>query len=164
MTVPGLRISPATPDDVPLLLRLVKALAEYERMGALVVNDESALRASLFGEQPAAQAIIARIDGEPVGFAVWFSNYSTFLGRRGLYLEDLFVLPAWRGRGVGRKLLAHLARLAVSRGWQRMEWSVLDWNEPALGFYRRLGAQPLDQWTVYRLTGDALVRVAETAD
>ena len=111
---------------------------------------------------PAAEVVIARAGDTPVGFAVWFHNYSTFLGRPGLYLEDLFVVPAWRGRGVGRALLVHLAAVAVTRGCGRMEWSVLDWNEPAIGFYKRLGAKPLNDWTVFRLTGDDLSRLAET--
>lgn len=154
------RIEPATVQDVPVLLRMIKALAEYERMSDQVVATEEGLRESLFGERPAVEAAIASVGAEPVGFALWFQNYSTFLGRPGIYLEDLFVLPAWRGRGIGRALLTHLARVAVSRGCRRLEWSVLDWNEPTIAFYRSLGAQPMDQWTVYRLTGDALQRLA----
>ena len=146
---------------MPLLLRLITALAEYERMTDQVVATEADVRASLFGDKPAAEAVIARVGGGAVGFALWFYNYSTFLGRQGLYLEDLFVLPEQRGRGIGRALLTHLARVAVSRNCGRMEWSVLNWNEPAIRFYRSLGAQPMDEWTVYRLTGDALIRLAE---
>lgn len=161
MTVPaGLRIDAATERDVPVILTLIKALAEYERMSADVTADESGLRASLFGPAPAAEVAIARAGDEPVGFAVWFYNYSTFLARRGLYLEDLFVVPEWRGRGVGRALLAHLAQTALARNCGRMEWSVLNWNEPSIGFYRGLGARPMDEWTVYRLTGDDLARLA----
>lgn len=145
---------------MPLILGLIKALAEYERLAHEVVATEADIRESLFGAQPHAEAVIARVGSEAVGFAVWFYTYSTFLARPGLYLEDVFVLPAWRGRGIGRALLGHLARLAVARGCGRMEWSVLDWNEPAIGFYRRIGAQPMDEWTVYRLTGDALRRLA----
>jgi GNAT superfamily N-acetyltransferase len=158
--LPDLRIDAATERDVPAILALIKALAEYERMSGDVMADEGGLRASLFGLSPAAEAVIARAGAEPVGFAVWFHNYSTFLGKRGLYLEDLFVVPEWRGRGVGRALLTHLAGVAVERGCGRMEWSVLNWNEPAVRFYRRLGAKPMDEWTVYRLTGDALARLA----
>lgn len=158
------RIEPATVRDVPVLLRMIKALAEYERMSDQVVATEEGLRKSLFGERPVVEAAIASVGAEAVGFALWFQNYSTFLGRPGIYLEDLFVVPAWRGRGIGRALLTHLARVAVSRGCRRLEWSVLDWNEPTIAFYRSLGAQPMDQWTVYRLTGDALSRLAGSGD
>lgn len=167
-----LRIEPATVRDVPLILGLIKALAEYEKLTHEVVATEAALQESLFGVTPNAEAVIARCvsrggsdaakaESEAVGFALWFQSYSTFLARPGLYLEDLFVLPAWRGRGVGLALLRHLAGVAIARGCGRMEWSVLDWNDPAVGFYRSLGARPMDEWTVYRLTGDALRRVAE---
>jgi len=161
MTRPAdLRIDPATEADVPLVLALIKALAEYERMSADVVADEARIRASLFGPDRSAEAVIARIGTTAVGFAVWFHNYSTFLGRRGLYLEDLFVRPEWRGRGIGRALLVYLARIAIERQCGRMEWAVLDWNQPAIGFYKSLGARPMDEWTVFRLTGDALDRLA----
>jgi len=155
-----IRIEAATVADVPVILRMIKALAEYERMTDEVVATEASVRDTLFGSTPGAEAVIACAEGTPVGFAVWFHNYSTFLSRRGLYLEDLFVLPEWRGRGVGGALLRHLAGVAVQRGCGRMEWSVLDWNEPAIRFYRSLGARPMDEWTVYRLTGEALARVA----
>lgn len=155
------RIELATVRDVPRILGLITALAEYEKLTHEVVATEAALQESLFGSTPHAEAVIARAGSEAVGFAVWFHSYSTFLSRRGLYLEDLFVLPAWRGRGVGRALLRHLARVAIERGCGRMEWSVLDWNDPAIGFYRSIGARPMDEWTVYRLTGDALRRVAQ---
>lgn len=151
-----IRILPATEQDVPLLLRLIQCLAEYEKLSDEVTATEEGLRETLFGENPAAEVILAYAGVEPVGFAVYFGNYSTFLGRPGLYLEDLFVLPEWRNRGIGRRILSNLARIAVERGCGRMEWSVLDWNEPALRFYRSLGAQAMDQWTVYRLAGDAL--------
>lgn len=154
------RIEAATPGNVPLILRLVKALAEYERLGHEVVATEQSLREALFGDRPVTEAAIAYAGGEGVGMAIWFQNYSTFLGQPGIYLEDVFVLPEWRGRGIGRAMLAHLARLALARGCGRLEWSVLNWNTPAVEFYRSLGAQPLDGWTVYRLTGDALDRVA----
>lgn len=158
------RIDPATEADVPLLLRLIKALAEYEQLAQSVVATEESLKRTMFGPRPEAEAVLARAGGEAVGFALWFHNYSTFLGRRGLYLEDLFVLPAWRGQGIGRALLAHLARIAVVRECGRMEWSVLDWNESAVGFYKSLGAQPMDEWTTFRLTGDALRRAADSGD
>lgn len=156
----GIRIEPATERDVPLVLSLIKALAEYEQLAHEVVATEEGLRRTLFGPGARAEVSIAYAGTEPIGFAVWFHNYSTFLGRAGLYLEDLFVSPQWRGRGVGRRLLAYVARIAVNRGCGRMEWSVLNWNEPALGFYRKLGARAMDDWTVYRLTGDALSRLA----
>jgi GNAT superfamily N-acetyltransferase len=151
---------PATPEDVPLILRLIRALAEYERLAHEVVATEATLRETLFGPRPCAEVVIAYAGSEAVGFAVWFQNYSTFLSRAGLYLEDLFVLPHWRGHGIGRQLLGHLAQIAVARQCGRVEWSVLDWNEPAREFYRRIGARPMDEWTVYRLTGDALQRLA----
>lgn len=155
-----IRVEAATSEDVPLLLELIRALADYERMSADVVTTEAHLRDTLFGATPRAEAVVARVADEAVGFALWFHNYSTFLGRPGLYLEDLFVLPDWRGRGIGSTLLRHLARIAVERGCGRMEWSVLNWNEPAIWFYRKLGAQPMDEWTVYRLTGSDLARLA----
>ena len=156
----NVRIEAATAADVPVILRMITALAEYERMAGEVVATEDSLRDSLFGANRRAEAVLAYAGGEAVGFALWFHNYSTFLARPGLYLEDLFVLPEFRGRGIGRALLGYLARVAVARGCGRMEWSVLDWNDPAIGFYRSLGAQPMDAWTVYRLTGNALVRAA----
>lgn len=159
-----LRIERATARDVPLVLSLIKALAEYERLADEAVATEAGLRESLFGPQARAEVAIAHAGEEPVGFAVWFHNYSTFLGRAGLYLEDLFVLPQWRGRGIGRQLLAYVARVAVARRCGRMEWSVLDWNEPAIRFYRRMGARAMDEWTVYRLTGEALTQLASTPD
>ncbi|POM24741.1 putative acetyltransferase [Actinomadura rubteroloni] len=149
-------IREATPDDVPLVLRLVHELAAYERAPHEVRATEDDLRAQLFGPDAAASALIAEQDGEPVGFAVWFRTFSTWLGRPGIHLEDLFVRPEARGGGHGRALLLELARIAVARGYGRVEWSVLDWNAPAIGFYESLGARPQDEWTVYRLTGDAL--------
>lgn len=156
-----IRIEAVREQDVPLLLRLIKALADYERLSGEVVATEALIRDALFGRTPSAEAAIAYAGADAVGFAVWFYNFSTFVGRPGLYLEDLFVLQEWRGRGIGRALMGHVARLAVARGCGRMEWAVLDWNEPAIRFYRRLGAQAMDGWTVYRLTGDALTRVAQ---
>ena len=157
-----IRIAAATPDDVPRILDLIRALADYERMSGEVVATGERVRESLFGARPHAECVLAWEGDQAVGFALWFHNYSTFLARPGLYLEDLFVMPAWRGHGIGRALLAHLARIAVERGCGRMEWSVLDWNEPAIGFYRRLGAVPMDEWTVFRLAGPALTRLAGT--
>lgn len=154
-------IRPALPGDVPDLLALIRALAEYEKLAHLVVTDEAALSAALFGPQPAAEALIA-LDagqsGQVAGFALFFHTFSTFLGRRGLWLEDLFVLPAQRGKGLGRALLTHLAGIARERGCGRFEWSVLDWNTPAIGFYERMGATLLPEWRIARVTGDALAR------
>jgi GNAT superfamily N-acetyltransferase len=156
-------IRPAVESDVALVLSFIRELAEYERLAQEVVATEANLRRSLCGEHPAAHAVIALLDGMPVGFAVYFFNFSTFVGRPGLYLEDLYVRPAARGRGVGRSLLAHLARIAVERGCGRMEWAVLDWNEPAIRFYRSLGASPNEEWTTYRLSSGALGRLASSA-
>lgn len=157
-------IRPAMRADLPLILELIRALAEYERLAHACVATEARLEATLFGPRPDAEVLIAEAAGEPAGFALFFHNYSTFLAQRGLYLEDLFVRPAHRGRGVGRALLAELARLAIARDCGRFEWSVLDWNAPAIGFYRALGAEPLDDWTTFRLTGDALRRLADAGD
>lgn len=165
MSNPGeFRIQPATEGDVPLIFRFIRALAEYEKLAHEVVATETSLRQSLFGPQPSAEVVIAYAESEPAGFAVFFHNYSTFLGRPGLYLEDLFVLPEWRGQGLGRHLLSYLARLAVDRGCGRLEWAVLDWNEPAIRFYESIGAQPLADWTVYRLTGQPLQQLASEFD
>ena len=150
-------IRPATVDDLPVVVRLVRELAEYEREPDAVVATEEHFRASLFGPQPLAHCLMAEDEsGEVVGFAIYFVNFSTWLGTHGLYLEDLFVRPESRGGGHGRALLTELARIAVERGYGRVEWAVLDWNAPAHGFYRSLGAAPQDNWTVWRLTGDAL--------
>jgi GNAT superfamily N-acetyltransferase len=154
------RIEPATEKDVPEILELIRALARYEKLEHLVVATEDGLRETLFGEPPGAEVVLARLGAETAGFALFFHNYSTFLGQRGIYLEDLYVHPRSRGQGCGAALLRHLARLAIERRCGRLEWAVLDWNEPAIGFYRRLGAEPMDDWTVYRLTGDALRRLA----
>jgi len=158
---PDLTIEPASPDDVGLILSLIRELADYEKLGHEVVATEQGLRDTLFGERAYAEVLVAWLDGHPAGFALFFHNFSTFLGRPGLYLEDLYVRRRARGRGVGRALLARLARLAVERRCGRLEWWVLDWNETAIGFYERLGAQAMNDWTVYRLTGDALTRLAE---
>lgn len=146
----------ATPADVAEIAALIRELAEYERLAREVVLSEAALREHLFGARPYAEALIAEDAGAVAGFALFFHNYSTFLGKPGLYLEDLFVRPAHRGRGLGKALLRELARLAIARGCGRVEWSVLDWNEPSIAFYRSLGAVAMDEWTVYRLSGDAL--------
>jgi GNAT superfamily N-acetyltransferase len=156
----------AAPADVPDLLRLIRALAEYEKLAHLVVADEARLAAALFGERPAAEALIARAGGETgpaAGFALFFPTFSTFLGLRGLWLEDLFVVPEMRGRGLGRRLLTDLAALARARGCGRFEWSVLDWNTPAIGFYERMGATLLPEWRIARVTGDALARFGDAA-
>jgi GNAT superfamily N-acetyltransferase len=153
-------IRPATPADVPTIARLIRELAAYERLTHEVVLSEEALELHLFGPRPFAEVLLVEDDGRAVGFALFFHNYSTFLGKPGLYLEDLFVEPAYRGRGYGKELFRALARLAVERGCGRMEWAVLDWNEPAIGFYQSLGAQAMDEWTVYRLTGESLTKLA----
>ena len=155
-----IRLAPATEADVPLILAFIHELAEYERLAREAVVTETLLSESLFGPRPAAEVLLAHVDAEPAGFAVTFPSFSTFLGRPGLYLEDLYVRPAWRGLGVGRALLAEVGRIARARGGGRLEWSVLDWNAPAIAFYRRLGAIPMDEWTVFRVTGAALDRLA----
>jgi GNAT superfamily N-acetyltransferase len=160
MTISGFEIRPATETDVPLILAFIKKLAAYERLAPEVVATEEGLRATLFGARPYAEVVIAYYASEPVGFALFFHNFSTFVGRPGLYLEDLYVDERQRGKGCGKALLVHLARLAVERGCGRLEWAVLDWNEPAINFYKSLGAVPMDEWTVFRVTGDALERLA----
>ena len=153
----------ATVQDVPTILRCIRALAEYERLADKVVATEELLREALFGERPAAEVVLA-FDGDSVaGFALWFRSFSTFLARPGIYLEDLFVFPEYRRRGLGRRLLAHLAHTAVERGYGRVEWAVLDWNKDAMRFYKSLGAAPIDEWTICRLTGDALPALAAHA-
>ena len=156
----GLTLRSATIDDAPLVLTLIRGLADYERLAHEAVATEADIRESLFGSRPAAEVLIAETGGEPAGFALFFHNYSTFLGRRGLYLEDLFVFPAFRGRGIGRALMARLAQIAVERNCGRFEWWVLDWNEPSIRFYESLGARAMSDWTVYRLTGAPLEQLA----
>jgi GNAT superfamily N-acetyltransferase len=156
----GVSIRPAMAADLGLIHAFILALADYERLGHEVRADRAALGRYLFGARPMAEVLIAETDGEPVGFALFFHNFSTFEGRPGLYLEDLFVAPEARGLGAGRALLSRLAVIALERGCARMEWAVLDWNEPAIAFYRALGARPMDEWTVNRVAGDALRRLA----
>ena len=157
---PLLSIRPASIDDVPLIRALIAELAEYERLADAAVATDDDLRAQLFGAQPAAEVLIGEVDGQAAGFALFFHNFSTFLGKLGLYLEDLFVRPAFRGTGLGKHLMAALARIAVQRDCGRFEWSVLDWNAPAIGFYRRIGAVGMHEWTVQRLEGEALHALA----
>jgi GNAT superfamily N-acetyltransferase len=161
--VPGLRLRPAGAADVGLILELIRELAGFERLSHEVVADAAALRRHLFGERPAAEVLIAEVGDAPAGFALYFPTFSTFVGKPGLYLEDLFIRPAYRGRGIGRAVLIHLSRLAVERGCGRIEWSVLDWNERAIGFYRELGARPMSDWTVFRLDGEALGTLASSS-
>ena len=157
----GLALRDAGEGDLPLILRFVRALAEYEELAREAVATEAEFRRFLFGEPRRAEALIAEADGAPVGFAVWFYSFSTFLGRPSLYVEDVFVEPAARGRGVGRAIFRDLARRALAAGCGRMEWSVLDWNAPSIAFYRSLGAEPRRGWTVQRLTGGALAALAQ---
>ena len=156
----GVTLRSATRTDVPVILELIRGLAEYEKLADDCVATEERLTETLFGARPQAEVIIALADGTPAGFALYFHNYSTFLARQGIYLEDLFVKPAFRGRGIGKRLLAHLAGIAVERGCGRLEWSVLDWNSDAIRFYESLGAKAMDEWTVYRVTGPALAQLA----
>ena len=158
-----LSIRPATPDDLPLIAELIRALADYEKLLHEVRFDDATLATRLFGPRPYAEVIIGEVDGVAEGFALFFHNFSTFEGKPGVYLEDLFVRPDARGSGLGKALLSELARLAVERDCARLEWSVLDWNEPAIGFYKSLGAKPMDEWTVFRVDGAALTDLAGTS-
>ncbi len=153
-------IRPATPDDVPLIRKLIAELAEYEKLADTAVATDAGLRESLFGPHPAAEVLIGEVDDHAAGFALFFHNFSTFTGKRGLYLEDIFVRPAFRGVGLGKQLMAALARIAVQRDCARFEWSVLDWNTAAIDFYRAIGAMGMDEWTLQRLEGDALRMLA----
>jgi GNAT superfamily N-acetyltransferase len=155
-----LHIRETSEADLPVILEFIRALARYEKLEHKVVASEELLRHTLFGPRPYAEALIGEEQGRPVAFALFFHNYSTFLARPGLYLEDLFVVPEARGRGYGRMMLQRLAQIAEERDCGRLEWWVLDWNEPAIGFYKRLGAVPMDEWTVFRLTGEALKKLA----
>jgi GNAT superfamily N-acetyltransferase len=154
------RVIPATPADVPVILQMARGLAEYERMPQAVTATEEDIRRTLFAEPRRAEAAIGYFAGEPAGIVVFFHTYSTFLGRPGIYLEDIFVEESHRGRGLGRVLMQYVARIAVERGCARFEWAVLDWNQPAIGFYEKLGAKPQSDWTVYRLAGEALEQLA----
>ena len=160
MKISDLVIRPATAADVPIILELIRELATYERAPNEVTATQEQLVDVLFGPRPAAEVLLAFEEETPVGFAVFFHNFSTWLGRSGLYLEDLFVRPEQRGKGYGRALLVHLAKIAHERGCGRMEWAVLDWNEPAIQFYKKIGAAPLDEWTVFRLTRDGIAKLA----
>lgn len=157
-----LTIRPAAPGDAVLVVDLIGALAQYEKLAHEAIATPAQIDAALFGAPPKAHALIAEIDGQGIGFALYFFNFSTFLGKAGLYLEDLFVKPEVRGVGAGKALLEELARIAVAHDCGRMEWSVLDWNTPSIEFYKALGARPMSDWTTYRLTGDALTRLAQT--
>ncbi|MCH9008544.1 GNAT family N-acetyltransferase [candidate division KSB1 bacterium] len=161
--VQDLFLRQAQEEDVPLLLDFIKQLADYEKLSHVVVADAESLRRTLFGEIAFAEVILADYQNQSVGFALFFHNYSTFLGKPGIYLEDLFVVPAMRGKGIGRELLKYLARLTKERNCGRLEWSVLDWNKPAIEFYKNMGAVPMEQWTVFRLTGKALERLSGSA-
>ncbi|MEL1263258.1 GNAT family N-acetyltransferase [Pseudoxanthomonas putridarboris] len=163
MNEPAITLRPATRADVPLILDLIRGLAEYEKLAHEAVATAAQLEQHLFGPRPAAEVVIAEVDGQPAGFALFFVNFSTFMGLPGLYLEDLFVRPEFRGASVGKRLMVHLAQLTVERGYGRFEWSVLDWNEPAIRFYRSLGAVGMDEWTVQRVSGEALRALAASA-
>ena len=154
-----MQIRAATGQDAPAILELIRALAEYERLSGACTATEEQIRQTLFGARPAAEALLASEGGETVGFAVFFTNYSTFLAKPGIYLEDLFVRPHARGKGIGKALLRRIAQLALERGCGRVEWSVLDWNAPSIRFYESLGAVAMNEWTVYRLTGDSLAKL-----
>jgi GNAT superfamily N-acetyltransferase len=155
------KIREANESDVPLILQFIRDLAEYEKLAHVVMATEAHLRETLFGSSPYAEVIIADVDGTPAGFALFFHNYSTFLAQPGIYLEDLFVKPEYRGRGYGKALLARLAQIARDRKCGRVDWAVLDWNEPSIAFYRSLGARPKDEWILYRITGDPMAALAD---
>jgi len=159
----SIRIASARPDQIGLIYSLIRELAEYEKLLHEVEATEAGIAAALFCDNPRLFCEIAEWNGEPVGFTVWFLNFSTFSGRYGIYLEDLFVRPAYRGKGIGKALLADLARTCVKNGWSRLQWSVLDWNAPSIAFYKSLGAVLMDEWTVCRLNGPALAALAERA-
>lgn len=156
----GLAIRPVRAGEAALVLRFVRELAEYEKLSHEVEASEAMIDAALFGPQPRIFCDLAEWDAAPVGFALWFLNFSTFSGRSGIYLEDLFVRPAFRGKGIGKALMVHLARRCVAQGWGRLQWSVLDWNTPSIDFYKSLGGVLVDEWTVVRVSGDALTRLA----
>src|SRR5580693_3885428 len=157
-----IKITAATEADVPVILEMIRGLADYEKLSHVVRATEQQLRHTLFGERPAAEVLLAHLNAEPVGFALFFPNYSTFLAQPGIYLEDLFVKPHARGKGAGLALFVELARIAVARGCGRVEWAVLDWNEPSIEFYKKLGAVAMDDWTIFRLASEPLTRLAES--
>ncbi len=158
--IPGFQIRAAREIDAPLILSFIQKLADYEKLSHEAVATEAVLKETLFGSKPTAEVLIGYLHDEPVGFVLFFHNYSTFLGRPGIYIEDLFVLEDYRGRGFGRALLIQVAALAKARGCGRLEWAVLDWNEPAVNFYKNLGAVPMSEWTVFRVTGESLEKLA----
>jgi GNAT superfamily N-acetyltransferase len=160
ISMTNFEIRTTTEADIPVILSLIRELADYERAPEAVVTNEAGLREVLFGPQRSAEVLLALEEGKPVGFAVYFFNFSTWLGRPGIYLEDLFVRPSDRGKGYGRALLERLAQIAQERGCGRMEWAVLDWNEPAIQFYKKLGAEPMTEWTVFRLTQEGIAKLA----
>lgn len=157
-----IKIAAATEADVPAILEMIRGLAEYEKLSHVVSATEDHLRRTLFGERPAAEVLLAEWNGQTIGFALFFPNYSTFLAQPGIYLEDLYVRPHARGKGAGLALLIELARIAVARGCGRVEWAVLDWNEPSIRFYKKVGAVAMDEWTIFRLAGEPLKRLAST--
>ncbi len=159
MTKQSQTVVRATANDVGVILDMIRGLADYEKLSHMVEATEDKLRETLFGDRPGAEVLLGYLDGKCEGFALFFPNYSTFLAKPGIYLEDLYVNPGARGKGLGLALLRELARVAVERGCGRVEWSVLDWNEPSIGFYKKLGAVPMDEWTVFRLTGEALAKL-----
>jgi ribosomal protein S18 acetylase RimI-like enzyme len=161
MNTPAAQIRRAAEADVPTILSLIRELAEFERLAHEVIADEDLLRLTLFGDQPAAEVLIAEVGEEVVGFALFFQNFSTFLGRPGMYLEDLYIRPQFRGQGHGEQLLRHLARICQERNYGRFEWWVLDWNQRAIDFYKSLGAKPMNDWTVFRVTGEALTKLGQ---
>jgi GNAT superfamily N-acetyltransferase len=164
LQVPDLNLRFAEEADIEIILGLIRGLAAYERLSHEVTADVAALRRFLFGARPVAEVVIAEVGGAPVGFALFFHNFSTFLGLPGIYIEDLYIEPAWRGKGVGGALLSYVARLAKERGCGRLEWAVLDWNEPAICFYKNLGGRMLDDWRIFRVTGNALDTLSRKTD
>jgi GNAT superfamily N-acetyltransferase len=159
----SITIRPAQPEDVDTIFHLIKALAEYEKLSHEVTGSAEMLKTHLFGERPCIEALLAEHNGKSIGFALFFTNYSTFLTQPGIYLEDLFVMPEYRGKGIGKSLLSYLARLALERNCGRLEWSVLDWNETAIGFYQRMGATVLPDWRICRVTGEAISQLGSVA-
>ncbi len=161
MTPPSITISPAAESDIPTILGLIRELADYEKLSHLVVATPDSLRRDLFGQRPHAEVLIARLDAKAMGYALFFHSYSTFLGKPGIYLEDVYVTPAARGQGIGKALLRAVARVALDRKCGRLEWSVLNWNTPAIEFYQSLGARALDEWTLYRMDESAIAKLAQ---